>query len=182
MWDLSFWISLIDAELEEDENCHDLRDFIYPNGYQGPINDGAVATVWEELYKQVSLKLFNDETQGWSDAQKEQFLCSNEDYLTSHTYFHDVCRKFCIRNESSQDQVKMFIIEKRCTMQYCCEVELKYCFNKIWNIDENKWDYIPSIYFSKSTEAVIDCNQVFTNSEYCPPSYPWETDCHPSCE
>jgi len=175
------WISRVQANFES--GCDDLFDCIYPEGFNGPPDWGCVANVWESVYSQVSWLYFLSETSGMSDLEKDEFLCGSGKFVKTHTYFRDICRKFCLKFEVvGPSDYNIYVVENICTNEYCCQIEKKYCYNKFWDPGQGKFVYFPNVEEVRTAEAWVDCDEIEPVPAPCPEGYLEVSPCRASCE
>jgi len=171
-------------KLQNTQACWDLWDCIAPEWPNPVWNWGCVERVREAAYKQVSYLYFLEQTQNMTDNEKEQFLCGSNNFITTHAYFTDVCRKFCIKLVISPEPpyAHIYVVEGECTNEICCTIELKYCFNKIWDPGQGKFVYYPTVIENRTPDEEVNCDEINPVSIPCPTGYTEVSPCMPSCE
>jgi hypothetical protein len=174
------YIEQIFADLQS-PNCDGIKNQIWPNGMNEPVSWGGVANLYKSAYRQLSYIIFLSETSGLSDAEKDNYLCGSGYYVTTHTYFRDICHKYCLKLEWGPSFPKVWIVERMCTDQYCCDVMEQYCYNKIWDPIQGKFVYYPNVIETQTPEANINCEEINPIDDPCPQGYQFFSTCFSTC-
>jgi hypothetical protein len=183
----------IDAIWTENEfnmssDCHIFSNMfpMWPN--TSVANWSFVRDLWEGTFNKLSYDIFVSEDALFTDLQKDSYLCSTGNWATKVTFFRDACQKYCyeIYNELAPGPLEQYpvlhVVTSPCTLEYCCKLTDKYCYDRYWDILHNKYVYIAQRVQERTGEESVDCSTFVGPSSGTPcPSGFTSSECLPTC-
>lgn len=175
-------------EFKMSTDCHIFSNMfpMWPN--TNVVNYSFLRTFWEGTFSKLSYDLFVEYNSTLTEPQKEDFLCSDNNWVVKVTFFRDACEKYCyeIYNEYipelNDTSPELHVVTTPCTLEYCCKLTDKYCYNKIWDAIQNKYVYIAQRVQERVGEESVDCSTYIgpNSGTSCPVGFT-STECLPTC-